>query len=229
MNRLARPWETCTITWRRYVKLNLLRIGGAGFAVLMTLSWTVPAHGQSVPLLQSAETLKKSNYKLVVAPAYVLGKHGANGVFGLAGRAGYGFTDRFDAELKTAIYEHQTFFGGDAEYWLIKDAGVNLSMAAGLHWVFGSGNRYDTMGIELTPLASIAVQPGCDLYLGFNAAFEKISDAPANVDDTFTRTHLIPGIEYKLSENMDLAAEIGLGLNDNSWHYLSAGIEFYFR
>ncbi len=211
------------------MRLNILRLGGSVLTVLLALSWTLPAHAQSVPLLQSAETLKKGNYKFVVAPAYVLGKHGADGVFGLAGRAGYGFTDRFDAELKTAIYEHQTFFGGDAEYWLIKDAGVNVSMAAGLHGVFASGTGNDAMGLELTPLASMALQPGFDLYLGFNAAFEKRSDAPANEKDTFTRAHLIPGVEYKLSENADLAAEIGLGLNDKSSHYLSAGIEFYFR
>jgi hypothetical protein len=197
--------------------------------ILAVFFMTVPGHAQSVPLLQSAETIDKGNFKLVLAPAYVLGKNGADGEFGVVGRFGYGFASRFDAELKTAVYENETYLGGDAEVWLVHDAGVNVSMTGGLHYVFGGGNRSDTWAVELTPLASLPLRPGFDLYAGFNAAFEKIQDAPPGSDDSFTRTHLIPGFEYSLSKDADLAGEFGIGLNDNSAHYVSAGIEFYLR
>jgi hypothetical protein len=49
------------------------------------------------------------------------------------------------------------------------------------------------------------------------------------VDDSFTRLHLVPGIEYHLSDVIDLEAEFGIGINDNSNHYVGAGIAYYIR
>lgn len=49
------------------------------------------------------------------------------------------------------------------------------------------------------------------------------------VDDSFTRLHLVPGIEYRLSDEVDLVGEIGLGINDNSFTYVGAGITYYIR
>jgi len=195
--------------------------------ILFGLAWVAPAHAQSIPLLQSPEIVNAGAFKLVAAPVYVLGKDGADGELGLALRGGYSFSESFDAELKAALFENTTYLGADAELLLIQNDGMNFSMAAGLHTVSTDGN--DTMGFELTPLVSIPLQRSADLYAGLNAAFEKIKDAPEGIDDSFTRLHLIPGIEYQLSPRTDLAAEFGIGLNDDSWHYLSAGIEFYLR
>jgi hypothetical protein len=39
----------------------------------------------------------------------------------------------------------------------------------------------------------------------------------------------VPGLEYKLNDTIDLVAEAGLALNDNSRHYVSGGIAIYFR
>lgn len=41
--------------------------------------------------------------------------------------------------------------------------------------------------------------------------------------------HIAPGIEYRLSDALDLVAEFGIALNDDSSHYLGAGIAYYFR
>jgi hypothetical protein len=49
------------------------------------------------------------------------------------------------------------------------------------------------------------------------------------VDDSFTRLHLVPGIEYGLSETFDLVAEFGIGINDDSYRYVGAGITYYVR
>jgi hypothetical protein len=41
--------------------------------------------------------------------------------------------------------------------------------------------------------------------------------------------HLTPGIEYRLSNDLDFLAEIGIGLTDASANYLTAGLAYYFR
>jgi hypothetical protein len=68
-----------------------------------------------------------------------------------------------------------------------------------------------------------------ELCGALNASFEFIQDAPPRFDDTYTVLHLVPGIEYRLSDTADLAAEIGIALNDDSSNYAGAAIEFYFR
>ena len=45
----------------------------------------------------------------------------------------------------------------------------------------------------------------------------------------FTTAHLVPGIEYRVSSSVDFVGEIGIGLNDGSSNYISAGIAYYVR
>ena len=95
--------------------------------------------------------------------------------------------------------------------------------------MIGSDNRFDTMGFEITPQLSGHVTPNLELCGALDVSFESIQDAPPRVDDSFTRLHLVPGIEYRLSDTVDLVAEIGIGLNDDSFNYVGAGITFYIR
>jgi len=152
---------------------------------------------------------------------------------GVAARAGYAFTDRFDAEAKLGFFENGTFAGADGELWILKgrekDAGLDFSLAGGIHWMFGKEGYFDTMGFELTPLFSGHVTNSIELCGALDASFESIQDAPTGVDDSFTRLHLVPGIEYGLSDTIDLVGEIGIGLNDDSFTYAGVGIAFYLR
>ena len=54
-------------------------------------------------------------------------------------------------------------------------------------------------------------------------------DIDDRFDNDYTTVHLVPGIEYALSNNLDLVAEIGIGLNNDSSNYVSGGIAFYIR
>ena len=45
----------------------------------------------------------------------------------------------------------------------------------------------------------------------------------------FKTAHLVPGLEYKINDKIDVLAEAGVALNDNSRHYVSGGIAIYFR
>jgi hypothetical protein len=206
---------------------RLFLAAGLGFCLAL------PAAAQYIGVLQSAETMDRGTFKIMVAPIAVFGKNGADGEFGVAARGGYGFTDRFDAEAKLGFFENGTFYGADGEFWLVKgpqkDAGLDFSLAGGVHGMSGSNGRFDTMGFEVTPLLSGHVSKSLELCGALDVSFETIKDVPSWVDDTFTRVHLVPGIEYRLSDSADLVAEVGLGLNDDSFSYAGAGVTFYIR
>ncbi len=158
--------------------------------------------------------MDRGTFKLMVAPIMVFGKDGADDEFGVAARGGYAFTEHFDAEAKLGFFENGTFVGADGEYWIFrgaeKNSGLDFSLTGGLHWMFGSDNRSDTMGFEITPQLSGHVTENLELCGALDASFESIQDAPAGVDDSFTRLHLVPGIEYRLSDTFDLVAEFGI-------------------
>ena len=210
-----------------------MRFSRSVLAAGVALCFGLPAAAQYIGVLQSAETNDRGTFKLMVAPILAFGKNGADDEFGLAARGGYGFTDRFDAEAKLGFFKNSTFVGADGEFWLLKgkekDAGLDFSLTGGVHWILGKKDYYDTMGFDVTPLLSGHVSKSLELCGAFDVSFEKIKDVPPGIDDTFTRTHLVPGVEYHLSDTVDLEGEIGVGLNDNSNTYVGAGVAFYLR
>jgi hypothetical protein len=197
------------------------------------LCFALQAGAQTVGILQSAETMDRGTFKLMVAPIMVLGKDGADDETGVAARAGYAFTEHFDAEAKVGFFKNATLVGVDGEYWIYrgarKNSGLDFSLTGGLHWISGSENNFDTMGFEVTPQLSGHLTENLELCGALDASFESIKDVPAGVDGTFTRLHLVPGIEYHLSDTLDLEAEFGIGINDNSSNYIGAGLSFYIR
>ena len=56
-------------------------------------------------------------------------------------------------------------------------------------------------------------------------AFESVKNSDVN----FTLAHIVPGIEYRISANLDFLAEVGIALNDNSRSYASVGLALYLR
>jgi hypothetical protein len=202
-------------------------------AVALCLCFVLPAAAQYIGVMQSAETMDKGTFKLMAAPIMAFGKNGADDEFGVGARAGYGFFDRFDAEAKLGLFQNGTFVGADGELWILKgtekDAGLDFSLTGGVHWMFGKKEHFDTMGLEVTPQLSGHVSKNLELCGALDASFESIKDAPPIVDDTFTRLHLVPGFEYRLSDSADLVGEVGIGLNDNSFTYVGVGFAFYLR
>jgi hypothetical protein len=88
----------------------------------------VEVSGQDV-LMNSAETINQGNIKLALFPTVLFGKNGGDSVWGVAGRAGYGLTPRFDIEAKAGIFKGLNYFGVDAEYWLVRGRNANVSGA----------------------------------------------------------------------------------------------------
>ena len=65
-----------------------------------------------------------------------------------------------------------------------------------------------------------------ELYVGGSLSFESLDDVD---DSSFERIYLAPGLEYRLGKDIDLLAEFGIGLNDDSPNYFSFGAAYYIR
>lgn len=194
-------------------------------AAIFAVSLVTPgvAAAQDVGVMQSAETINRGNFKILGNPMIVFGRDGGDDDIGVAGSLGYGFSDDVDGELRLAIYDGVTFIGGDVEFWFVKDESVNMSFIAGINRALR--DSFDSTGLEFTLLGSGNVSPRLELYGALDLSRQFISDS----DASYTTVHLVPGIEYSLGPDLDFVAEVGLGLNDDSRHYLSAGLAFYIR
>jgi hypothetical protein len=210
------PFATPLRPGGRNVQLRTL----AAAAALML----VPAlsSAQDFGVMNSAETINEGNVKLMASPMFVFGE--GDDETGVAISAGYGFTDRFDIEGRVAFYDGINFFGADAEYWLVRDEEVDVSVAGGFHLGRADG-PFDLSGFDFTFLASGHVTPRLELYGGFDIATNEFDD---DLGD-YTTVHLVPGIEYAINEDLDLVSEFGVAVNDESNNYFSVGLAFYFR
>jgi len=200
-----------------FKKIVMILLAAIVFAVL-----AAEVSAQDV-LMNSAETINQGNFKLAVFPTVLFGKNGGESLWGVAGRFGYGLTERFDIEAKAATFKGLKYFGADVEAWLVKDGNINVSAALGFHLTDAKPGA-DSSGIDAALLASTSPAENLEVYGGFKLAFDSIK----NSDHNFTRAHLVPGIEYRLSENLDFLAEVGIALNDDSRSYASVGLALYF-
>ena len=182
------------------------------------------ASAQDFGVMESAETINTGNFKLSVNPMFVFPDDADNEI-GVGLRFGYGFTPRFDMEGKAAFYDGLYFFGGDFEYWLVKNRAWDVSGGAGLHFA-GGDFATDSTGVDLTLLASRHIARRLEFYGALDVAIESVDD---DEGEDFTTVHLVPGIEYALSDDLDFVAEAGFSLNDDGSHYVSVGLSYYIR
>jgi hypothetical protein len=191
----------------------------------LTIATPAIAHAQDFGIVESAETIDKGNFKIRANPMVLFGKDQDKTV-GVAVGAGYGFTKNFDMEGQLALYDGMTMFGVNGEVWAVKRDPFDFSVAFGVHARRGD-KTVDATGLDLTFLPSKHVNEKLDVYGGLDFAFESISDNFGG--GSFKTIHLVPGLEYKLNPDLDFVAELGLGLNDEARHYVSAGLAYYFR
>ncbi|MBU4308128.1 MAG: hypothetical protein KKB32_09920 [Acidobacteria bacterium] len=176
---------------------------------------------QSV-LMNSAETINQGNLKLGIFPTILFGKNGGDSVWGVAGRFGYGLTKSLDIEAKAAFFKGLKYFGVDVEYWFVKGENFNVSAALGGHVTDYKGAG-DSKGIDAALLASTRPTNNLEIYGGLMLAFDSIKNGY-----NYTLAHIVPGIEYRISDDLDFLAEVGIALNDNSRSYASVGLAYYF-
>jgi hypothetical protein len=194
--------------------------------VAALLALTPAAYAQDFGVLESAETINQGNFKFGVFPLFILPDEGDN-VFSLAASVGYGLNDSFDLEGRAAFSEDVTFLGGDAEYWILKNRPLDLSLRGGGHFGMIEGDVNDIAGIDLGVIGSGPIASRVEFIGALDMAFNS-HDAPGD-DDWFTTVHLVPGVEIAVTPDIDFLAEFGFGLTDSSSHYLGFGLAFYLR
>jgi len=182
-----------------------------------------PARAQNF-LMNSAETINQGNFKIAAFPTLMLGEGDADNQWGVSTRFGYGLTDSFDVEGKVSFFDGFKLYGVDAEVWLLRGT-ADLSVAAGFHKASVDSGT-DSTAFDASALVSGHMTPRLELYGGLSVSFESLK----NVNDSnFTRVYVVPGLEYKVSDEIDLLAEFGVGLNDDSPNYVSFGLAVYIR
>jgi hypothetical protein len=208
--------------------LSPLASRASRLALLLALILVFPAvsYAQDFGVAESAETIDRGTFKIKANPMLLFGGDNLDNDVGITLMGGYGFTDNFDVEGGVAFYDGVTFFGANAEYWAVRNRPVNISVAAGLHFGQGEG-PIDTTGVDLTFIGSGTAAPRLEIFGALDFAFESFDDD--FVDDGFTTVHIIPGIEYRLNDDLDFVAELGIGVTDESSNYVTAGLAYYFR
>jgi hypothetical protein len=199
------------------------RLSLVALALLCSAAAPTPAVAQNF-LMNSAETINRGNFKIALFPVVLFGEDDAEDEWGIGSRFGYGFTDSFDLEGKVAFFDGFTLYGLDGEYWLVK-GDVDFSIQLGGHWA-SVDDGFDSKALDLSGVLSGHVADRLELYGGLSASFESLDDVS---DSSFTRLYLVPGLEYKVRDNLDLVAEFGIGLNDDSPNYLGFGLAIYFH
>jgi hypothetical protein len=119
----------------------------------ITLAFAAAADAQDFGVLESAETINRGNVKLGVFPLFLF-PDGGDTDFRLPISLGLGVTDSVDIEGRAAFSDDVTFVGGDAEYWFLKNAPLDLSFRGGLDWGFVDGDIGDTFGVDVSLLGS---------------------------------------------------------------------------
>ena len=191
--------------------------------VLTLVAVPVLGYAQDDGVLNSAETINRGNFKLAAFPMLIFGEGNRDNTFGIGLRGGYGFTDNFDVEGKVTFYDDVTFIGADAEAWLVRGP-IDFSVGGGFHFAQADASP-DFKGLDLTALFSGHVAPRLELYGALDTAFNWYNNSGGD----FKTIHIVPGIEYAISDNLDLLVEVGLGVNDSASHYLAGGLAFYIR
>jgi len=200
------------------MRKKVLIILAAGLFIAAT---TAQVQAQQV-LMNSAETINQGNLKLAVFPTVLFGKNGGDSVWGVAGRFGYGFTKSLDIEAKVGFFKNIRYFGVDVEYWFVKGSNFNVSAAVGGHMTDYKGPG-DSTGIDAALLASTRPVRNLEIYGGLMLSFDKVK----NTDYNYTLVHFVPGIEYRISDDIDFLAEVGIALNKDTRSYGSVGLAFY--
>jgi hypothetical protein len=197
-------------------------------ALALVLFVPAASHAQDFGVMNSAETIDRGNTKLTAWPLLIFGDDGGDNDGGFVFGAGYGLTPNLDVEGRLAVFDGITFIGGDVEYWLMRDRPWDLSIGAGFHVGQGDSDAgvLDRNGFDVTVLGSGHVSERLEFFGALDLAFESLDVAG---DDDLTTAHLVPGIEYRLNENLDFVGELGVGLNDDSGNYIAAGIAYYIR
>jgi hypothetical protein len=199
-----------------------MREHSTGFVAVAALSLVASAVTARAQNFQSgsAATIRSGHVQLTASPVHMFGRDGRPDRTGGAFRLGYGISESFDVEAKSAFFDGVTLVGGDGHFRVFDDQDTSLSLRVGGHQALMS-SAPDSTALDLGVELSEWLNRRLELYGGAAFSWESVN-GPSGSD--FTRFHLVPGIRFGVAERLDLTVEAGIGLNDNSPHFLMAGL-----
>ncbi len=139
-------------------------VGLIGVAAVSLAVSAAPARAQNF-LNGSAETIRDRYFRLTAAPVQMFGRDAAPDRAGGAFRLGYGITDAFDVEAKSAFFDGVTLIGGDGQFRVFDDDDVLVSLRIGGHQAVMS-NGPDSTALDLGAELSTWVDRRVELYAG---------------------------------------------------------------
>jgi len=206
-------------------------------AALAGLALCGSASAAEFAMMETAQRINEGTFKLSGFPVVIdRDDEDDDPETGFALGLGYGLPYDLDAEVQVAAYEDGTFLGADLEWNVWRRERMALSIGGGAHGadLEKSGSL---VGVDGTLIFSYSPIERLALSAAFDAAYDDVNDRDANAptdtrfptDGQYETYYAVPGISFLLTRNIDLLAEVGVGLNGDADDYVSAGVSWYFR
>jgi hypothetical protein len=205
-------------------------------AALAALTACGTAGAVDFGVMETAEPIEPRAFKLTGFPLLVDRSRNGDDAFALA--VGYGLGNNMDVEAQVAYIDRATLFGADLEWNAWTAERTRFSIGGGLHGA-DMEDGASAMGADATAILTYTPIARLDVNAAFDAALDSVNvresaalppaDTRFSEDGRYDTYYLVPGLEYQLTHNLDLLAEVGVGLNGESEDYLSAGLSWYFR
>jgi hypothetical protein len=195
-----------------------------------TLAFSLPALAVDFGVMESADPVRKGDFKFEGYPLAARRSDTQDQQTGANVAFGYGMGQNWDAEVQLANYDDVLFFGVDAEYSFIDEDRYEVSLDGGAH--YGNHDLGTQRGLDLTPLVSYRPRSlhGFKWNAALDLAYDWIDLAVSSAQDaSYLSAYVVPGAQYRIAHEVDLIGEIGVGLNNDSSDYASAGLAVYFR
>jgi hypothetical protein len=191
-------------------------------------------------MMETADRIADGTFKLSGYP--VLVDRAGTDDMGFAVGIGYGLPPTLDVprnldlEAQLASYDDGTFLGADLEWNAWRQGRMAFSVGGGLHGAdLDDGGT--AAGVNGTMIVSYNPAQRLELSAALDAAYDDVNGRDGAVspgsrfptDGRYETYYAVPGASYRLTRNIELLGEVGLGLNGNADDYLAAGMSWYFR
>jgi opacity protein-like surface antigen len=208
---------------------------GLNVSALAVMALCGSAQAADFAMMETAEHITQGSFKLSGAPVLIDRDRASNDGGFIAG-LGYGLGHDLDLEGQLAAYEDGTWVGADLEWRAWREGSTAFSIGGGLHGADLDGGG-SAAGAEATAIFTYMPVHRLALSAALDATYDDVNNRDASVpadarfptDGQYDRYYAVPGVDYQLTHNLDLLAEIGLGLNADSDNYVSGGMSWYFR
>jgi hypothetical protein len=205
-------------------------------AALAALTVCGTATAADFGVMESAEAIEPHAFKLTGFPMMV--DRGVHGDDAYALALGYGLPNAMDVEVQLAQIDRATLYGADLEWNAWSADRMRFSIGGGLHGA-DLERGASLVGADLTAIVTYTPIARLDVNAALDAALDNVnvdesaglppSELHFSEDGRYDTYYFVPGLEYEATRNLDLLAEVGVGLNGESDDYLSAGLAWYFR